>query len=327
VAALGPDQTLYTSLAQLAAQVQAAGVRAITGAVVGDESRYDSLRTVPTWSPAYAAEGDVGPLSALDVNDGAAASSSAPAGAGASASALQAARSADPAERAATIFTELLRADGVVVQRSPSTGTTPAATPVLSTISSPPLAQQVQAMLTVSDDTAAELLTKELGYEAGGSGTTAAGVTAIRADLARDGLPVAQVVLYDGSGLDRTDRLTCGFLVADLQRLGAASVVGRGLPVAARTGTLRARLAGTPAAGRLRAKTGTLNNVSSLSGFVLPTTGAAVPGTVLGQPIVFSLIVNGVPSDTIGPTIGDRVGVALAGYPQLPALARIEPHR
>jgi D-alanyl-D-alanine carboxypeptidase/D-alanyl-D-alanine-endopeptidase (penicillin-binding protein 4) len=326
-AALGPDQTLYTSLAQLAAQVGAAGVQVITGAVVGDESRFDSMRTVATWSPAYAAEGDVGPLSALEVNDGAASSAPAPTGARAAASPQQAALAANPAVRAAATFTTLLRADGVRVQGSPNTGKAPPGTPVLTTISSPPLAQEVDAMLTVSDDTAAELFTKEIGYQADGSGTTAAGVAAIRADLARDGLPVAQVVLYDGSGLDRNDRLTCSFLDADLQRLGAGSVVGRGLPIAAQTGTLRGRLAGTPAAGRLRAKTGTLDDVSALSGFVLPRAGTAVPGTGLGQPVTFSLIVNGVPSDTIGPSIGDRVGVALASYPRLPALARIEPRR
>ena len=98
-------------------------------------------------------------------------------------------------------------------------------------------------------------------------------------------------------------------------------------PSPAKTGTLRDRLAGTPAAGRLRAKTGTLDDVSALSGFVLPRTGTAVPGTALGQPVAFSLIVNGVPSDTTGPSIGDQVGVALASYPHLPALARIEPRR
>ena len=68
---------------------------------------------------------------------------------------------------------------------SPNTGKAPPGTPVLTTISSPPLAQEVDAMLTVSDDTAAELFTKEIGYQVDGSGTTAAGVAAIRADLAR----------------------------------------------------------------------------------------------------------------------------------------------
>jgi D-alanyl-D-alanine carboxypeptidase/D-alanyl-D-alanine-endopeptidase (penicillin-binding protein 4) len=269
---------------------------------------------VPTWSRAYAAEGDVGPLSALEVNDGAAPGST-----------RTGPNPANPAVQAAATFTDLLRAAGIRVTGSPAAGKAPAGTPLLTSIASPPAAQEVDAMLTVSDDTAAELFTKELGYRIAKAGTTTAGVTAIRVDLAAAGLPMSQAVLYDGSGLDRGDRLTCTLVVAALQRAGPAGVVARGLPVAARTGTLRDRLAGTAAAGRLLAKTGTLQDVSALSGFVLPKPGAAAPGTVLGQPIVFSLIVNGVPSDTAGPAIGDRIGAALAAYPQLPPLAEIEP--
>jgi D-alanyl-D-alanine carboxypeptidase/D-alanyl-D-alanine-endopeptidase (penicillin-binding protein 4) len=318
-AALGPDQPLYTSLAQLAAQVRAAGVQTVTGAVVGDESRYDQQRTVPTWSPVYAAEGDVAPLSALDVNE-------APQ-AGAPAPALPAAASSNPAAGAATAFTELLGAEGIRVRGGASTGKAPGATPVLTSVPSPPLGAEVDAMLSLSDNTAAELFTKELGFQATGAGTTAAGVAAIRAELAANRLPVAQLIINDGSGLDRGDRVTCGLLVADLQHLGASGVAAKGLPVAAQTGTLRDRLVGTPAAGRLRAKTGTLAGVANLSGFVLPKPGVRPPGSVLGQPIVFALVLNGVSSDDAGRAIADQVGVALAVYPHIPPLAQIEPRR
>lgn len=327
VAGLGPDQTLYTSLAQLARQVHDAGVRVITGAVVGDESRYDEMRTVPTWAPVYAAEGDVGPLSALMVNDGAAPSASTLPQTAASASGLQAAVSADPAVRAAAAFRTLLAADGVRVAGPAATGKAPSGTPVLTTIASAPLGAEVDAMLTVSDDTAAELFTKELGYQATGSGTTAAGLAAIRADLAAAGLPVAQLVGLDGSGLDRGDRATCSLLLADLQRVGPSGVVARGLPVAGRTGTLRLRMVGTPAAGRLRAKTGTLNDVVGLSGFVTPAPGVTVPGSVFGQPVVFSMILDGVSSLEAARAVADQIGVALATYPQPPPVAGIEPLR
>jgi D-alanyl-D-alanine carboxypeptidase/D-alanyl-D-alanine-endopeptidase (penicillin-binding protein 4) len=182
-------------------------------------------------------------------------------------------------------------------------------------------------MLTVSDNTAAELFTKELGYQATGSGTTAAGAATIRADMAHDGLPASGLVVDDGSGLDRGDRVTCSLLLADLERAGPAGVVAQGLPVAGRTGTLQMRMVGTPAAGRLRAKTGTLDDVIALSGFVLPKPGGPVPGSFLGQPIVFSLILDGVSSETAGRTVADRVGVALATYPAIPRLAEIEPQR
>jgi D-alanyl-D-alanine carboxypeptidase/D-alanyl-D-alanine-endopeptidase (penicillin-binding protein 4) len=324
-AALGPDQTLYTSLAQLATQVRAAGVRVVKGAVVGDESRYDQLRTVPTWSPVYAAEGDVAALSALDVNGGTAPFDALQPRPGASAAAIEAAMSVDPAVRAAATFTDLLRMSGVVVEGTPAAGKAPSGTPVLSSIASSPVGAEVDTMLTVSDNTAAELFTKELGYEATGTGSTAAGAAAIRADLAEDSLPVSQLVVDDGSGLDRGDRVTCGLLLADLEHLGAGSVVARGLPVAGQTGTLQQRMRATPAAGRLRAKTGTLDDVVALSGFVLPKAGVAWPGSVLGQPIVFSLILDGVSSDQAGQAVADQVGVALATYPVLPRLPEIEP--
>jgi D-alanyl-D-alanine carboxypeptidase/D-alanyl-D-alanine-endopeptidase (penicillin-binding protein 4) len=316
VATLDPAQPLYTSLEQLAARVKASGVEVVRGAVAGDESRYDQVRAIPTWSPAYAAEGDVGPLSALEVNDGSAPGSTRPG-----------TIEGNPAVWAAATFTALLRAEGVQVVGSPGAGKAPAGLPLLTSMAGPSLADEVDAMLTVSDDTAAELFTKELGYQVSRSGTTAAGLAAMRGDLAANGLPVGQAVLYDGSGLDRNDRLTCALVAATLQRAGPTGDLARGLPVAARTGTLRDRLAGTAAAGRLRAKTGTLKGVSALSGFVLPRPGAAIPGTVLGQPIVFSLIVNGLPSDAAGRAIGDQIGAALAAYPHLPPLAEIEPRR
>jgi serine-type D-Ala-D-Ala carboxypeptidase/endopeptidase (penicillin-binding protein 4) len=323
---LGSKETLFTSLGQLAAQVRAAGVTEVAGSVVGDESRYDQLRTVPTWSPEYLAEGDVAPLSALEVNDGAApATSTNPTPAGASAAVLQAANSADPAGRAAATFTAVLSAAGVRVIGPPATGKAPAGIPVLTSLASPPLAEEVDAMLTVSDDTAAELFTKELGYETAGSGTTAAGVAAIRADLAADGLPVAQLVGFDGSGLDRQDQVTCNLIEADLEHLGPNSVVGQGLPIAAETGTLSDRMVHTAAAGRVRAKTGTLDNVAALSGFVLPAAGSHAPGSVLADPMVFSLIFNQVPNQPAAAAVADQVGVALSTYPQLPPLADIEP--
>jgi serine-type D-Ala-D-Ala carboxypeptidase/endopeptidase (penicillin-binding protein 4) len=312
VATLGPGQTLYTSLDQLAQQVRDAGVVEVTGSVVGDASRYDQMLTVPTWEPVYTKEGDVGPLSALDVNDGfTVADPNAP-------------DAGNPAVQAAATFTDLLRADGVTVAGQPTAGTTPAGTPLLTNIASPPVGEEVDAMLTVSDDTAAELFTKELGYQATGLGTTAAGVAAIRADLAADGLPVSQLVGLDGSGLDRGDRVTCNLIHADLEHLGPTSVVARGLPVAGRTGTLADRFQGTAAVGRLRAKTGTLDDVIALSGFVLPGAGVTAPGTPLGQTIVFSLIFNNV-TDNAGTALGNQIGVALAGYPRLPPLAEIEP--
>ena len=190
---LGPGQTLYTSLDQLARQVRAAGVT--------DGDRVGGRRREPLRPAADGA--DLGPQytrpkatwrrsSALEVNDGAARPPPRPPPTGASASALVAAEARQPGGagrrhlrrpagrgRGAGAGAADHR-EGAGRYPGPDQHRQPA-----------PRSDEVDAMLTVSDDTAAELFTKELGYQATGAGTTAAGVAAIRADLAADGLPVS----------------------------------------------------------------------------------------------------------------------------------------
>lgn len=360
----------FTSLDKLAQQVRESGVTEVTGSIVGDASRYDSQRIVPSWKPVYTTEGDVGPLSALDVNDGfvpntttttrvppptttVPPSTTVPATGSppvttpptnapttppttrppprstaretSNSAALAFAASTDPVGQAAQAFESLLRKDGVRVDGGARTGYTSAATTLVTSIESAPLAAEVEEMLNVSDDTAAELFTKELGYQGSHVGTTNAGVAVVRQDLQADGLPVSELVQVDGSGLDRGDRASCDLLVKALQRAGPTGTIGKGLPVAGKSGTLVDRMVGTPAQGRLIAKTGNLDNVVSLSGFVLPAAGNPVT-PALGEPLVFSLILNG-PPDPVAQELADKIGIALARYPNLPAMSLLEPER
>jgi serine-type D-Ala-D-Ala carboxypeptidase/endopeptidase (penicillin-binding protein 4) len=333
-ASLYPKQPLYTSLDQLALAVRQAGVTEVTGSVVGDDSRYDDQRTVATWKPIYTTEGDVGPLSALDVNDGFVpkppppppGAKTPPTTAAPSSTASEFAydAAADPPGTAAAAFMQLLAQDGVRVEGGSTSGVAPAGAPLITSIASAPLGEEVDQMLTVSDDTAAELFTKELGYRESGSGTTAAGTADIRADLADDGLPVSQLVNVDGSGLDRGDRASCNLIVDTLRRDGTAGVIAAGLPIAGRTGTLVDRMLGTPAVGRVHAKTGTLDGVVALSGFVTPTVASA-PVDPLRQPVLFSILLNGA-SSYADETLADNIAVALASYPRVAPLASIVPH-
>jgi serine-type D-Ala-D-Ala carboxypeptidase/endopeptidase (penicillin-binding protein 4) len=123
-----------------------------------------------------------------------------------------------------------------------------------------------------SDNFTAELLLKQLGALVAGRGTTAAGAEVVRSVLADRAVPLANVRIADGSGLSSLDRLTPKTLVTILQRSWAdreiRSVLFGALPVSGRDGTLENRMTRSPALGNVRAKTGTLDTVSALSGYV-----------------------------------------------------------
>jgi len=291
----------YRSQPRLATSM--AGVRKVDGRVVGDESRYDTQRYLPSWSPTYASLGEIGPQSALTVNDGFVAWRP------------MAVPSPAPATNAAAVLTTLLRARGVTVGGDAGEGRAPASTTVAS-IDSPPLGDVVGVMLAESDNLAAELLVKELGSRFGGTGTTTAGLAVVKDALAPLGLGADGLASVDGSGLDRSDRLSCNALQATLAQGGESGDVGRNLPVAGRNGTLSKRFVGTPAAGKVKAKTGSLKGVNALSGWT---------GTVDGRSLQFALIVNELPNDASGTGLEDRVVSALATWPQAPAPAEISP--
>ena len=301
-----------TSIEGLADAVVAKGVRHITGSVVGDESRYDTERSVPGWPDRYLGQHQLGPLSALEVNQSF--TSFPDTYSDENLGALVAAE--DPPAFAARTFAELLEARGVRIDGPAGSGVRPPGTTLIARSTSPPLTAIVHEMLNRSDNQIAELLVKEAGVVQGGAGTTAAGLAAFRKAFDRLGLPAGGVVMHDGSGLGYDNRLTCDLLVALLDRTGVHSAIGTGLAVGGRTGTLRERFTDAATKGRIRAKTGTLDNVSSLSGFAID---AASP------PLVFSYIANGAPVTPALLEVQEQLGRALVGYADAVPLAAVSP--
>ncbi len=301
-----------TSLEQLADRVVAAGVRHVTGSVVGDETRYDSERAVSGWPERYLDQHQLGPLTALEVNQS---FTSFPAKF--SETTLdQLTAAPDPPQFAAATFTELLRKRGVRIDGVATTGVAPPGTSHIATIASPPLSDIVAEMLRRSDNQIAELLVKEVGKVKGSGGTTAAGLDVFRSELGRLGFTSRNVVLHDGSGLDHHDRVACAVLDRLLRNAGADSTIGRGLAVAGRSGTLSERFTMPAVRGRIRAKTGTLNDVTALSGFA---------DTRHGPTLVFTYIANGA---YVSPELlshQDDLARALVGYAGDVRLSSLEP--
>jgi PBP4 family serine-type D-alanyl-D-alanine carboxypeptidase len=155
-----------------------------------------------------------------------------------------------------------------------------------------------------SDNFTAEMLLKELGAETGEAGTTAAGAALVQRDLAAAGVPLAGVRIVDGSGLSIDDRLTArtlsALLVVVWNDLDLRNPFWASLPVAGINGTLDKRLRKPPARGAVRAKTGTTDRASALSGYV-------------GDRYVFAVLQNGSPvSAWSARKAQDRFATALA---------------
>lgn len=249
-----------TRLDALADAIVDVGIRRITGRVLGDESRYDTARSVPSWPERFIEQEQAGPLSALSVDDGYVWEIEP--------DSSKRHRSGQPARSAAAALTRLLRDRGVEVDGDPDAGSI-ADGEVIAGINSAPLEDVVDEFLLASDNQTGELLVKELGVHTGRGGSTEAGVGVLRETMAALGLAGEGSVVVDGSGLDPENRLTCNQLVDVLDAAGGPeSRIAHGLPIAAETGTLKDRFRDTAAAGRLRAKTGRLNGVSALAGFV-----------------------------------------------------------
>ena len=156
----------------------------------------------------------------------------------------------------------------------------------------PARAASIAEMLQKSDRATADLLLAELG-----------GIEALRGWVAATGLGSRGIVIDDGAGFARTDRLSCRFLAGVLDRAGPSSPLAKGLPVAAETGTLETKFVGSAAAGRLRAKTGSLIDVRSLAGFVTAASG---------RHFVFAVILNGTDAPTRADSIFADLGTLLA---------------
>ena len=301
----------HTSLAAISDAITAAGITRISGSIRGDDSRYDALRSVPSWPDRYLAEAQVGPLSALSLND----ARTYPVGTFDSGIPRPA---ADPSAYGAIGLTEQLRARGIAVEGMPGSGVAPANGTVVTDVPSLPVQQIVSEMLTFSDNNTAELLLKELGRHRAGQGSTAAGLDVVRDVLTKAGLGVDGFDPHDGSGLDRGDRATCSLLAALVAKDGTDGQIATGMAVAGRTGTLRDRFRSSQAAGEVRAKTGTLNDVTALSGWVHTTKDADV---------AFSYLLN-TDGRRVGPddlTLQEQLTEALRSYPDSPDLASLGP--
>ena len=295
----------YTSLAQLADAIAAAGVRSLPGGLIVDDDAHDSLRFLPQWKQQYATEGDVGALGALAVDGG-------------SPNRVVGAVISDPAIVTGQKLGALLAARGVSVGPAVRHGVAPAGAREIAHVDSPPLRTIVANMLTVSNDFTAEELVRDIAAHADPqqAATTQQGLQVMERALRSVGIPDAGVTLYDGSGLARADRVPCTVLLRaiEVSALPRYAAVAAGLPVGGRTGTLAHRFADAPFNGEVHAKTGTLEGVAGLTGQI-----------DIGAHARFAVLANGSFWESQGQNIVDGVARAIGEYPVVRAPAGLVP--
>lgn len=272
---------------ELATQLHHAGIELVTGHIFADDSLFDT----DPGGPATGGHPDIpdygGEMSALVYDHG------------------MSTATMSPAVFTAHELALTLRGLGVRASAASRTRATPRGAVQLARVKSPPLSVLARLMDVPSDDLIADMLTKQLGARFLGRGTLAAGARVLTRTIAvRFGL---HPTIHDGSGLDAADGTTPAQIVRllrDVWGKPTGRLLYAALPVVGRQGTVAGIGAGSPAAGRCVAKTGTLDTVTNLAGYCHARDG---------RTLAFAVMIVG-PTNYQAVPMLSRVVAAIARY-------------
>ena len=288
-AKLGQPATLADLAKSTAQALQASGQTSVS---LGFDA---SAFTGPSWNPNWHADDnvDVTDVSALWADQGRTPASN---------GTVPHVGSKTPAADAAKLFAAQLKTQGIKVTSVDNTSSAaPAGAKVVASIQSLPLRAILSHALLVSDNSAMEVLLRHLAITDGKPATFKDGAAAVESWLVGLGLGAPGLNIDDGCGLARSNEVPAATLAGAVAWAGAQEGPVREvltlLPVAGVSGSLSARFQVTASAGArglVRAKTGTLNNVSTLTGYTV---------TDQGQVLAFTFMIGNSPQAT-----SDRTG-------------------
>jgi D-alanyl-D-alanine carboxypeptidase/D-alanyl-D-alanine-endopeptidase (penicillin-binding protein 4) len=278
-----------TPLGPLAKAIRKKGIKRVTGKVLADDTVFDRNRGVPT-SGVTPDSGDLPPLSGLSYDSGYAHGHYAP----------------SPELVAARALTAKLRHYGVRVKKGTGRGHLSKGAlrhRPLAKVRSPRMAALLTATNRPSNNFFAEMLLKRLGANGKSRGTTRSGAHKAERYARKLG---AKVQMENGSGLSRANRASpkaVGHLLRGMEGRPDHVTYRKSLPLAGREGTLDHRMQGTPAEGNCRAKTGTINSVSALSGYC----------NAGRDTIAFSILMNSI-DVSVAQDAQDKMAALIARY-------------
>lgn len=241
-----------------------------------DDTLFAGPTTSPGWTQGELNVGYVAPVTALAVNIGKIKAGE------------YVPRYLDPAMAAAKVFAQRLTDAGITVLGSPTRGSAPADARVIGEVESAPLADIVRYVLTTSDNTIAEVLGRLVAVGQQLPASFDGATQAVLHAVSTLGIDTTGAHLSDCSGLGTGSAIPPRLLVAVLSAVQdghhpALRDIAVGLPIAGLTGTLADRFTANPASGDVRAKTGSLPDVTSLAGTLTTADGRQLVFAVMAD--------------------------------------------
>ncbi|UYP20897.1 D-alanyl-D-alanine carboxypeptidase/D-alanyl-D-alanine-endopeptidase [Rhodococcus sp. Z13] len=271
-------------IADLAEQIRRGGTAVDT--VLVDASLYRGDPMAPGWLPQDVGAGYIAPLEAIMLDGG------------------RSQPLVDESPRSATPALDAGRALAVALGADPAKvafGSAPEGAAPMASVQSAPLGQRLGQMMRRSDNVLAETIGREVALAAGKEASFAGAVEGVLGTLQQAGIDVDGVKLNDTSGLSADNRIPARTLDRVLAEAAGPNRTELrpmldDLPVAGATGTLAGRYGSTTRAGAgwVRAKTGSLEGVNGLAGYVVD---------VDGRVLTFSLLSNGSPAGDARPAL------------------------
>ncbi|MEB1807054.1 MAG: D-alanyl-D-alanine carboxypeptidase/D-alanyl-D-alanine-endopeptidase [Bacillaceae bacterium] len=217
----------------------------------------------------------------------------------------------EPTDFALHLFRQSLKDQGIYLLGNVSNGVTPDNAAVLSEHTSMPLADILIPFMKLSNNGHGEMLVKEMGKIVNDEGSWENGLEVTEQVLRRYGMNVDSMLLRDGSGISHTNLIPANELsnlLFTIQNEKWFSTFYQSLPIAGASdkmigGTLKNRMKNTH--DRIRAKTGTLTTVSTISGYV---------NSASGETFIFSILTNNMLDNKSGKNLEDQILMVLANF-------------
>lgn len=212
----------------------------------------------------------------------------------------------EPGEWTTRLFKQALQGQGITVKGPVSLGITPKSAVKIADHASMPLSELLKPFMKLSNNGHADVLVKEMGKVSLGEGSFKKGLEVLERALSQYGIEPTNHLIRDGSGISHLTLVTANELsdlLYHVQKEAWFHVFLESLPIAGDEerlggGTLRNRLNGTPLAGRVRAKTGTLTSVTSISGYLQTKTD---------KELIFSILLNNLLDEEEGKKVEDKM--------------------